>query len=199
MSSDVVSPPEGVHRLFSQVCHSSRCSRLNSQPPSTPSRDVQEYLYFIPVSARTVSCSDSPCRCRNFSSCFSSAAGLSFADQPAAGGQALGTTLGFFPFRSASLGFCRLGLWGGMSAQEGLYKCMVDTRSCRDPQCPADAGAWGPQELPPRSLLRAEPSATTLPPVQDCASWAVLPKQITGLRNSIFLPAILYVIAIGSF
>ena len=69
----------------------------------------------------------------------------------------------------------------------------------RDPQCPAAAGVWGPQELPPYALLRGDSSAITLPPVQDGKSWAVLPKRTTGLRSSIFLPAILYIIAIGSF
>lgn len=61
------------------------------------------------------------------------------------------------------------------------------------------ARARGPRELPPHRPLRREPSATTLPPVQDGVSWVVLPKRTTGLWSSIFLPAILYIIAIGSF
>lgn len=131
-SSDFVGLPEGVHRSLSQVSRGFSCLPPNRQPPSTPARDMQKYLYFIPVSARTVSCSDSPCRCRNFSSCFSSAARLGFPGQPAAGGQVLGTALCFLPFRSTSLGFCRLGLWVGISAQAGLYKCMVHTRSYKE-------------------------------------------------------------------
>lgn len=144
-SPGFVSLPEGAHgraqadhgdrQLLTLVPLNFSCVLTNSPPPSPPARAVQKYLYFIPVSARTVSCSDSPWRCRNFSSCFSWAAGLGCPGQPAAGGPALGTTLCFLPFRSASLGFWRLGLWGGMSAQLGLYKCMVHT--LRRPSMPS--------------------------------------------------------------
>lgn len=166
-SSDFVSLPEGVHRLLSQVSCSFSCLPPNSRPPSTPARDMQKYLYFIPVSARTVSCSDSPCRCKNFSSCFSSAARLSFPGQPAAGGQARGATLCFLPFRSASLGFCRLGLWGGISAQAGLYKCMVHTWSCKEsPSMPSrcwsvgSSGAYTLQSAERRAQCHHTPTST---------------------------------------
>lgn len=175
--------------MLSQVPCSLSCLLPCRQPPNTPSRHMQKYLYFIPVSARTVSCSDSPCRCRNFSSCFSSVAWLSFPGQPTAGGQALRPTLCFLPFKSASLGFCRLGLWGGISAQAGLYKCMVHTWSCKGRPL-VTRKCWGPQELPP---YRREPNAIMLPPVQDGMTQVVLLKRTTGLCSSIFLPAILYI------
>lgn len=119
-----------------------------------------EYLYFIPVSARTVSCSDSPCRRRNLSSCLSSASRLRCPRQPAAGGQARGAALCFLPLRGASPGFCRLGLWGGMSAQEGLYRCMVragaagtlsaqQTRGCGAPAVPFQPKARGEESAVP--------------------------------------------------
>lgn len=131
------SPSSSRHRWVSAACpavhtgsgtqpdtHQGERPAGLADPPHAAPRHPR-YLYFIPVSARTVSCRDSPCTCRNFSSCFSSAAPLAFPAQPHRGGQILGTTLGFLPFRSASLGFCKLGLCGGMSAQAGLYKCMV--------------------------------------------------------------------------
>lgn len=166
-SSDFVSLPEGAHRSLSQVSRPFSCLPPNGQPPSTPARDTQKYLYFIPVLAWTVSCSDSPCRCRNFSSCFSSAARLSFPGQPAAGGQALGTALCFLPFRRASLGFCKLGLWGGISAQEGLYKCMVHARGCEERPsmpsgCPSagSSGAPTPQSAGRRAQCHHAPTGT---------------------------------------
>lgn len=96
-----------------------------------PPRGLCPYLYTIPACAWTLSRSDSPWRCRNLSSCLRSLAPLALP-APAVG-WSLGATLVFLPRSGASLAFCRAGLWVGMSAQEGLYKCMAPHRAAALP------------------------------------------------------------------
>lgn len=80
-------------------------SQVPAQVPAT-------YLYLM-----VLSCRHSPCSCRNLSSCFLSLLGLRAPGQPAAGLLARGVS----PARRPR------GLGGGMSAQDGLYRCMVAT------------------------------------------------------------------------
>lgn len=134
---------------------------------------------------------------------------------PAASARRLGSAFPASPRREGRLWEPRFAFYlsGGLRSASASSACgggYPRRRACtnawstrgaakRDPQCPAAARARGPRELPPHSPLGGEPSATTLPPVQDGVSWVVLPKRTTGLRSGIFLPAILYIIAIGSF
>lgn len=79
----------------------------------------------MPVSALVVSCNEIPWTCKNFSRYFRSVAPLGLTGQQAVWGGGLVTARCRLHFRADSLDLGRPSLGLGMSAQAGLYRCML--------------------------------------------------------------------------